>query len=185
MSVCVFVSVQTLTPDISGLCHASGGGCRVGCVEHRGGGLRLLPHKCNGGEDPHAGERPVHSPVCDRGPLCRPHPPHDLHFIQKTLRHTQDVVLRRVWRPFSFEIITFCTFTVTNHKGTWLLWLKYFYYLFTSCDPLELTIFTECRLKLNHEHIVLHLFFFIFAFNFWTLCLLSRHIELLCEIHLS
>ncbi len=66
--------------------HATGGGRRVGAVEHWSRHLWLLPHQCHGGEDPHAGKRPLHPPVCDRRPVCRPHPAHDLHTMAKTLK---------------------------------------------------------------------------------------------------
>lgn len=66
--------------------HATGVGCCVGTVEHWSWHLWLLPHECHGGEDPHAGKRPLYPPVCDCRPVGRPHPAHDLHTLEKTLK---------------------------------------------------------------------------------------------------
>lgn len=78
--------------------HATGGGCCVGNLEHWRWHIWLLPHQCHGREDPHAGERPLYPPVCDRRLVGRPHPPHDLHSMEKTLntpltraKHQRDV----------------------------------------------------------------------------------------------
>lgn len=65
--------------------HATGGGCCVGAVEHWSWHLWLLPHQCHGGEDPHTGKCPLYSPVCDRSPVSRSYPAHDLHTMEKTL----------------------------------------------------------------------------------------------------
>lgn len=66
--------------------HAAGVGCCVGAVEHWSWHLWLLPHQCHGGEDPHTGKCPLYPPVCDCRPVCRPHPAHDLHTLEKTLK---------------------------------------------------------------------------------------------------
>lgn len=62
----------------------------MGAVEHHSRHLRLLPHQRHGGEDPHAGERPLYPPVCDRGPVGRPHPAHDIYTMEKTLNLNTD-----------------------------------------------------------------------------------------------
>lgn len=69
--------------------HATGGGRRMGAVEHWSWHLWLLPHQCHGGEDPHVGKCPLHPPVCDCRPVSRPHPAHDLYTMEKTLTGTQ------------------------------------------------------------------------------------------------
>ncbi|RVE70003.1 hypothetical protein OJAV_G00083510 [Oryzias javanicus] len=87
---------------VGGLCsvapalpqHAARGGCRVGAVEHWRRGLRLLPHQRHGGEDTHSGERPLHPPVCHRRPVGRPHPAHDLHPLEETLKPHISLILQ-------------------------------------------------------------------------------------------
>lgn len=64
---------------------ATGGGRCVGAVEHHSWNIRLLPHQRDGGEDPHTGKCPVYPPICDRSPVGRPHPAHDIYTVEKTL----------------------------------------------------------------------------------------------------
>lgn len=89
--------------------HAAGVGRRVGAVEHWSRHLRLLPHQRHGGEDPRAGERPLHPPVCDGGPGGGPPAARHLHTVEKTLKrrlcgrsHVQDVP-REVGHPMGLE----------------------------------------------------------------------------------
>lgn len=71
---------------------AAGVGRRVGAVEHHGGDLRLPPHQRHGGEDPHVGERALHTPVCHRGAVGRPHPPYDIHPVEEALMRMKEMV---------------------------------------------------------------------------------------------
>lgn len=76
---------KVVTPPPHLTCHAAGGGCCVGAVEHRRWRLWLLPHQCHGREDPCTGKCPLYSPVCDCGPVSRSHPAYDLYPMEKTM----------------------------------------------------------------------------------------------------